>query len=248
MADDLRAMLEEIKNKALQKQKEQNGQMKPADGTEPNGGEDDWYKRREKQERIRELENAGIMKRYRNVTFENIEKRGLPDNEDIRKNYEVVKEYATRNLEWNLEHGFGLILAGNYGTMKTTMAVAVLQQWIKDGHSGLLVPMCSLIDNLYTMRSLNREEWAKYEMRIRSTPLLIIDDLGSENTDQSWVLSKVDSIITERYNKMLPIIVTTNLSKGELEGTYSGRIMDRLRNISQYLVFNSESQRRTLAS
>ncbi len=248
MADDLRAMLEEIKNKALQKQKEQNGQMKPADGTEPDGGEGDWYKRREKQERIRELENAGIMKRYRNVTFENIEKRGLPDNEDIRKNYEVVKEYATKNLEWNLEHGFGLILAGNYGTMKTTMAVAVLQQWIKDGHNGLLVPMCSLIDNLYTMRSLNREEWAKYEMRIRSTPLLIIDDLGSENTDQSWVLSKVDSIITERYNKMLPIIVTTNLSKGELEGTYSGRIMDRLRNISQYLVFNSESQRRTLAS
>ena len=137
--------------------------MKPADGTEPDGGEDDWYKRREKQERIRELENAGIMKRYRNVTFENIEKRGLPDNEDIRKNYKVVKEYATRNLEWNLEYGFGLILAGNYGTMKTTMAVAVLQQWIKDGHSGLLVPMCSLIDNLYTMRSLNREEWAKYE-------------------------------------------------------------------------------------
>ena len=247
MADDFRAMLEEIKNKALQKQKEQNGQMKPVDGTEQ-GGEDDWYKRREKQERIRELENAGIMKRYRNVTFESIEKRGLPDNEDIRKNYEIVKEYATRNMQWNLDHGFGLILAGNYGTMKTTMAVAVLQHFLKEGRSGLLVPMCSLIDNLYTMRSLNREEWARYELRIRSIPLLVIDDLGSENTDQSWVLSKVDSIITERYNTMLPIIVTTNLSKGELEGTYSGRIMDRLRNISQYLVFNSESQRKTLAS
>ena len=207
----------------------------------------DWDERRKRQERDRELERAGIMKRYRNVTFESIEKRGLPANEEIRRNYAVVKEYATRNLEWNYEHGFGLILAGNYGTMKTTMAVAVLREWMNGGHNGMLVPMCSLIDNLYTMRSLNREEWAKYEMRIRSTPLLVIDDLGGESTDQSWVLAKVDSIITERYNKMLPIIVTTNLSKEELTGTYSGRVMDRLRNISQYLVFSAESQRQALA-
>jgi DNA replication protein DnaC len=246
MADDLRAMLEEIKNNALQKKKQQNGQTKPAAG---DGALTvmDWDERRKQQERDRELERAGIMKRYRNVTFESIEKRGLPDNEEIRRNYAVVKEYATRNLEWNYEHGFGLILAGNYGTMKTTMAVAVLREWMNGGHNGMLVPMCSLIDNLYTMRSLNREEWAKYEMRIRSTPLLVIDDLGGESTDQSWVLAKVDSIITERYNKMLPIIVTTNLSKEELTGTYSGRVMDRLRNISQYLVFSAESQRQALA-
>ena len=247
MADDFREMLEEIKNNALQKQRQQSGQMKPVDGADNNPPEMDWVERRKRQERARELERAGIMKRYRDVTFESIEKQGIPDNEDIRRNYAVVKEYATRNLDWNLEHGFGLILAGNYGTMKTTMAVAVLQQWMQAGHNGMLVPMCSLIDNLYTMRSLNREEWAKYEMRIRSTPLLVIDDLGGENTDQTWVLAKVDSIITERYNKMLPIIVTTNLSKEELAGTYSGRIMDRLRNISQYLVFNAESQRQALA-
>lgn len=183
------------------------------------------------------------MKRYQNVTFENIERRGLPDNANIRKNYTAVKDYA-KNLDYNLKNGYGLILAGGYGTMKTTMAVAVLQELISHGSSGLLIPMCSLMDNLYTMRSLNRDEWARYEMRIRSTPLLIIDDLGSENTDQSWVLAKVDSIITERYNKMLPVIMTTNLNKEELSGTYSGRIMDRLRNTSKYIAFHAESQRR----
>lgn len=61
------------------------------------------------------------------------------------------------------------------------------------------------------------------------------------------MLSKVDSIITERYNKMLPIIVTTNLSKEELAGTYSGRIMDRLRNTSQCLIFSGASQRKVRA-
>jgi DNA replication protein DnaC len=130
--------------------------------------------------------------------------------------------------------------------MKTTMAVAILRKWLDTEHHGLLVPMCSVIDNLFTLRTTNREEWAKYEYRLRSTPLLILDDLGGEETDKSWVLAKVDSIITERYNKMLSTIITTNLTQKELAGTYSGRIMDRLRNTSKYLGFNEKSQRRVM--
>lgn len=235
--EGLRAVLERTRDTALRQKKLQSGQPKQAAGTDT---------RRKEQEQLRELERAGIMKRFQNATFEAIERRGLPDNANIRQNYLKVKEYA-KNLDWNLKRGVGLILAGNYGTMKTTMAVAVLRECIAQGHGGLLVPMCSLVDNLFTMRTLNREEWARYETRIRSTPLLVIDDLGSENTDQSWVLSKVDSIITERYNKMLPVIVTTNLSKDELKNTYSARIIDRLRNTSKYLAFDADSQRRSLA-
>jgi DNA replication protein DnaC len=126
------------------------------------------------------------------------------------------------------------------------MAIAILRQWLDTGHYGLIVPMCSLMDNLYTLRSTNREEWAKYEFRLRSTPLLILDDLGGEETDKSWVSAKVDSIITERYNKMLPVIITTNLTQEELTGTYSGRVIDRLRNTSAYLTFDEKSQRRVM--
>lgn len=194
--------------------------------------------------KIGNLEYFGIYKRYQNVTFDAIERRGIKDD-SINQNYLKVKEYASE-LEDNIKRGYGLILAGGYGTMKTTMAVAVLRQWLDSKHYGLLVPMCSMMDNLFTMRSLNREEWAKYEARLRSTPLLVLDDLGSEGTDQSWILAKVDSIITERYNKMLPVIVTTNLSKDELQDTYSARIIDRLRNTSRYISFDAESQRRHL--
>lgn len=194
--------------------------------------------------KIGNLEYCGIYKRYQNVTFDAIERRGIKDD-SINRNYLKVKKYASE-LEDNIKRGYGLILAGGYGTMKTTMAVAVLRQWLDSEHYGLLVPMCSMMDNLFTMRSLNREEWAKYEARLRSTPLLVLDDLGSEGTDQSWILAKVDSIITERYNKMLPVIVTTNLSKDELQDTYSARIIDRLRNTSRYISFDAESQRRHL--
>ena len=191
---------------------------------------------------VKRLEDAGIFKRFHGVTFESIEARGLPQNMSIRTNYTIAKEYA-KNLEENVKNGIGLLMIGTYGTMKTTMAVAILRTWIDGGHRGIILPMCSLIDNLYTMRTLNKEEWARFEKRIRSTPLLILDDLGGENTDQSWILSKVDSIITERYNKMLSTIVTTNLGKSELVSTYSGRIIDRLRATSQIMDFIGASQR-----
>ena len=194
---------------------------------------------------IDRLEAAGIQRRYQQVTFDSIAQKGLPTEMSIRTNYMTAKEYAD-NLSENIKNGIGLLMMGEYGTMKTTLAVAVLRKWLDEGHGGMIVPMCSLLDNLYTMRTLNREEWAKYEQRLRSIPLLILDDLGGENTDQSWVLSKVDSIITERYNKMLPVIATTNLSKSELMGTYSGRIMDRLRSTSKILVFKGHSQRESV--
>ena len=217
----------------MQTQSEKNGSTRQAAGIDLDA---------ERKARAN-LESAGIYRRFQGITFDSIERHGLPPSESIRQNYGKAKEYAA-NLAENQKNGYGLILSGTYGTMKTTIAVAVLRKWLDDGHNGLLVPMCSLIDNLYTMRALNKEEWARYEARIRSTPLLVLDDLGGENTDQSWVLSKVDSIITERYNKMLPIIITTNLSKDELMGTYSGRIVDRLRNTSKYIAFNAASQRR----
>lgn len=195
-------------------------------------------------EKLREkLERAGIHDRYRGVTFAAIERRGLPENPSIRGNYQIGKEYAA-NLPEHVKNGKGLILTGGYGTMKTTIATAILRDWLDTGHNGLIVPMCSLIDNLYTMRVVNRQEFAEYDWRVRTTPLLVLDDMGGEDTDQRWVLAKVDSIITDRYNRKLPTIVTTNLPPKELAGTYSGRILDRLMNTAELLMFNAKSQRR----
>lgn len=188
----------------------------------------------------KELERRGIYKRFQSITFASILQRGLPQGyEDV---YRQVKSYAVE-LPQNIEKGKGLVLKGGYGTLKTTLAVAVLRHHIDSGGSGLFVPMAALIDNLFSMRDRNKEEWNRYETTIRGTQLLVLDDLGAENTDQKWVLCKIDSIITERYNKMLPVIVTTNLSASKLLGTYSGRIYDRLRSTSGIITLTGESQR-----
>lgn len=236
------AVLERVQ-KTRDERSKKSGTAKPLGGDEETFETwDEFQARQKRQEYLANIERCGIHRRFQDVTFDAIEARGLPDNPTIQRNYAEVKDYAA-HLKENIKNGLGIIMTGSYGTMKTTMAVAVLRKHIDDGGGGLLIPMCSLIDNLYSLRTLNREEEARFEERIRKTPLLVLDDLGSENTEQGWVLAKVDSIITERYNRMLPVIVTTNLTREELGETYSGRIIDRLKSTSKLLAFSGKSER-----
>ena len=183
------------------------------------------------------LEYAGIMERFQTVKFENV----IP-TEDIKQNADMVLNYAN-NIEKHIVNGEGLILSGSYGTMKTTLAICVLRKYLEQGGRGLFVPMCSMMDSLYSMKARSVEEWINYENRLRNTSLLVIDDLGSEDVSAPWVLSKVNSIITERYNRKKSIIVTTNLTKEELAKTYAGRIIDRLRSTNYYISFTGKTKR-----
>lgn len=190
----------------------------------------------------RQLAYAGIFERFRDVSFSSLK---LKEDDNIRANAKMVYAYA-KNIDKYVKAGTGLILAGGYGTMKTTLAVCVLRTYIEQGGKGLFVPMCSLMDNLYSMQKRNITEWMNYEERLRNTSLLVIDDLGGEDVSAPWVLPKVNSIITERYNHKKAIIITTNLTKQELEGTYSGRLVDRLKATNYYLAFNGKSKRNSL--
>ena len=168
---------------------------------------------------IKKLERCGIQRRFCGCTFENIERAGVP--ESVREPYDQVKGYA-QNLRENIEADRGLLLKGSVGTMKTTLAVAVLQEQIVRRGSGFFITMSGLLDSIFTLKASSLGEWTKFEQRIRETPLLVLDDLGAEHTE-GWVLTKVDSIIAERYNRCLPVVITTNLTSGQLEAfTRSG--------------------------
>ena len=188
----------------------------------------------------KELLQAGIFERFKNVSFQTIKV-----DDDIKENAEMIYRYA-KKIDKYVAEGKGLILSGSYGTMKTTLAVCVLRKFIEQGGSGLFIPMCSIMDNLYSMRARSPEEWYRFETKLRETKLLVIDDLGGEDTSAPWVLPKVNSIITERYNRKKPIIITTNMTKNELVNTYSGRIIDRLKSTNFYIAFNAKSKRKGL--
>ena len=200
------------------------------------------YRREQKVKKQADLlEKCGIATRYRECTFATIEAYGVPPA--AQNHFQTMKEYAA-DIEGHLQTGTGLILRGRVGTMKTTLAVAVLQAVLALGKTGFLITMPSLLDTIFTMKEKNTDEWLAFETNLRQTPLLVLDDLGAEYAS-AWVLNKVDAIITERYNRRRSMIITTNLTSDQMRNTYTERLIDRLRSTCQVLTFAGQSLRPT---
>jgi DNA replication protein DnaC len=196
------------------------------------------------KERIHQLERCGIFTRYQDSTFSAIEARGIPDS--VKSQYADLQQWVAKLCE-HLKTGEGLILRGHVGTMKTTFAVAALHELIRQGGSGFFITMPSLIDTIFTLKEKNSDEWLGFERKLRESPLLVLDDLGAEYPT-GWVLHKVDAIISERYNRCRPIIITTNLSGEQMKSTYAERIIDRWRSTCRIITFTGDSLRKTVSA
>lgn len=195
------------------------------------------------QEKLYEkLEAHGIYKRFWNVTAEQIARQGVP--EQSREPWRRVKAYIL-DITRKLDKGEGLILVGGVGTMKTTMAIAVLRALIDARNAGYFIPMSSLLDTINERRERRDSSLIQLETRIRQTPLLVLDDLGAEY-DHTWVQCKVDAIVAERYNRMKSTIITSNLAPADIKDRYQARIFDRLRATNELIIFKGESLRQTV--
>lgn len=184
-----------------------------------------------------QLEKHGIYRRFWSTTAVNIDRHGVPA--DVRTQWRRVKAFIAA-LNAHIHRGEGLILAGGVGTMKTTMAIAVLRELVDTKGQGYFIPMASLLDTINGMRERHDTSLQAFEQKLRTTSLLVLDDLGAEY-DHTWVQCKVDAIVNERYNRMRSTIVTTNLSAQDIRDRYQLRIFDRLRATNQLITFTGKS-------
>ena len=188
----------------------------------------------------KQLEACGVYSRYQQASFAAIEARGVP--RELREPVAVVREYAEK-LPAHLAAGEGLVLRGPVGTLKTTLAVAVLQYCLQLGERAMFLTMPSLIDSIFSAKAVSSEDWLRFESRLRQVPLLVLDDLGAE-WGSGYVTSKIDAIFAERYNRKKSTIVTTNLAGQALQSRYPDRIIDRLRETAQIITFCTDNSLR----
>jgi DNA replication protein DnaC len=184
---------------------------------------------------------VGIPKRYYDMDFDWLRKHGSFPKENAEA-YAVVKEYSN-NLKGNLDTGKGLILRGPAGTGKTSIAVSLLKEVIALGKSCMMISMPNLLDTMLSLSKGDNVAFMNYEQKLRSIPLLLLDDFGAEYSKSEWVSAKVESIIIDRYNRMKPIVLTTNYSETWTKDHYSQRIYDRLRGEYAEAIFFGESHR-----
>lgn len=75
--------------------------------------------------------------------------------------------------------------------------------------------------------------------------LIVLDDLGAEKVTE-FVAQELFTIINHRINRMLPMIVSTNLTPAEIEESYGQRIASRLLFGFEALPLRGEDVRRVL--
>ena len=107
-------------------------------------------------------QSYGIPKRYRNVTMEYIVNRGVP--EQSKQNVADVQRYIDK-LDDNLQNGNGMVMRGNVGTMKTTLAIAIMRAVIDKGRNAYFIPMANLMDRLF---SGTPDERSKLEQKLQA--------------------------------------------------------------------------------
>ena len=190
-------------------------------------------KRQEKERRradeLRELSNLTFFEDYGFETFD-------PDSESAQEAYEAAVVFAEAPRGW-------LFLHGNCGVGKTHLAVAIAKRIMEDQDQQVLFAVVpDLLDHLRSTFDPNAS--VAYDQRfqdIRNAYLLVLDDLGTENTTP-WAREKLYQIFNHRYNEQLPTVVTSNQDFKRIEERVLSRILDT--RLTRYVHVDGEDYRR----
>jgi DNA replication protein DnaC len=135
-----------------------------------------------------------------------------PDRSDLERVEDMKREW--------------LILAGNHGSGKTHLALAIANYRLDQGREAIFIVVPDLLDRLRATFSPNSEvTYDELFESARETELLVLDDLGAQSTT-AWAQEKLYQIINERYNRRLPTVITSNLRLDDMEMRLRSRIGD----------------------
>ncbi len=176
------------------------------------------------ERRLRNFQRIGNLEVLRRLTFENfIAEPGhyaVEYQHNLRRAYETCTHYAQEPEGW-------LLLTGVYGCGKTHLAAAIANARLDLGEPVLFMVVPDLLDHLRT--TYRPESEIAYDdlfEELRSTPLLVLDDLGAQSTTP-WAQEKLFQLLNHRYNAQLPTVITTNQRLEEMEPRLRSRLLDQ---------------------
>lgn len=159
-------------------------------------------------------------KTFANFEFREKENLLLEHVKSLENAFEQAREFAEEPDGW-------LVLTGTYGCGKTHLAAAIANYRADQGKLFVFEVVPDLMDHLratFGPRSTTTLD-RRFE-EIKNTPLLILDDLGTQNMT-SWTREKLYQLINFRYNAELPTVITTPELKDEMDERLRSRMMDR---------------------
>ncbi len=167
-----------------------------------------------------DLSSLGL---HRDQTFETFDlRRGElsgEEKESLQEAYDKARGFADDPRDW-------LLLTGTYGCGKTHLAAAIANHRAAEGFPVLFVVVPDLLDHLRaTFDPRSAVSFDKRFEEVRRTPLLILDDLGTESATP-WAREKLYQIFDYRYNARLPTVITTAGRVEDIDPRLATRMLD----------------------
>jgi DNA replication protein DnaC len=185
----------------------------------------------ENERRVEELRRLSNLDAFHNRTFGTFD-GSVPGVDEA---YKAAKEFAQKPNGW-------LFFLGPCGTGKTHLAVAIaLYAMERHKMSVLFTVVPDLLDHLRA--TFDPTQGVAYDDRfnaIRNAQLLILDDLGTENTTP-WAKEKLYQIFNHRHNERLATVVTSNKDIRELDERIASRLLDR--HLTRFVEIDAEDER-----
>lgn len=154
----------------------------------------EWAERRKQQ-----LAAMSNLQAYKDKDFDSYKWR-MPG---VQEAYSKARAFAQNPMGW-------LFLVGPNGCGKTHLAAAVANQCLLQEMAVLFVTAPDLLDHLRaTFAPTSPVAYDELFWRVREAELLVIDDLGAEQSS-SWASEKLYQLINHRYNLRLPTVITAN--------------------------------------
>lgn len=188
----------------------------------------------------RHLDQSKIPARFADRDFASY----APEDEKAKRILSACSDYA-RDFPSHKAAGRGMILCGNAGTGKTHLACAIAGHVIRD-HAASAVYMTAgrafrAVKDTYRRDSAVTEEEAL--SALARPDLLVMDEIGVQYGSAAE-LNILFDVVNERYERMLPTILISNLALPKLTEFAGERVIDRMKeNGGRMLVFDGKSRR-----
>lgn len=169
---------------------------------------------------------------FQDKTFETFD----TDMRGVKRAFLRAVDFAKKPDGW-------LVFFGNYGVGKTHLASAIANELLKQNYRVLFAVVPDLLDHLRSTFGPSSE--VQYDQRfelIRDAAILILDDLGTENTTP-WAREKLFQIINHRYNGRMPTVITSNRRPEEIEPRIFSRMSDRAI-CEEFIIMDGDDYRR----
>ena len=169
--------------------------------------------------------SSGIAALMKTQSFENFSAEYYQNPAEMKRIADALKRFSE---SFDKETYKNFLFIGGTGLGKTHLSTSVAAKVVERGFDVQYVSACSMISEFEAKRFGYREtkDSANTE-RYYSADLLIIDDFGTEISNQFTVSCFYD-VINTRMISAKSTIINTNLGKNEIKERYGDRITSRL--------------------